>query len=351
MLGLGPGSSTLRPELQSIWQANLAGHIISLSTMREAIAAATADGPITVLDANSGRRLAQFPGHRNGSSQVAWRNAETLASAGCDGLVRIWNPQLGTEILALEAGADWVERVAWSPSGQYLACAAGRHLTIWDFNDPSHPHQRFAPQQSTIADIAWKPCRENSHENILASCGYNGLAFWSPTNPEPTRKFDWKGSMLALAWSPDGKYIATGNQDSTIQFWNIESAKELHMSGYRAKIREISWDCSSRFLATGGSATAVVWDCSGKGPAGSTPRLLDYHSSLLTQLAFQHNGSLLASGCNEGLLALWRAHGETLLATAHLGSAITQISWAPSNRRFVAGSASGMLTMIDATAV
>ena len=86
-------------------------------------------------------------------------------------------------------------------------------------------------------------------------------------------------------------------------------------------------------------------------PAGSTPRLLDFHSALLTQLAFQHNGSLLAAGCNEGLLSLWRAHNETLLATTHLGSAITQISWAPSNRRFAAATASGLLTMIDATAV
>jgi len=341
-----PGLKT-KPAIDTIWQANLMGHVISLQATREAVAAATADGPIVVLDANTGRRIAQLPGHRNGSSQIAWRNAETLASGGCDGLVRIWNPQLGTEVLTLEAGADWVERVAWSPSGEFLACAAGRHLKIWDFRNPSHSSQSFPTQQSTIADIAWMP----GHENILASCGYNGLAFWSPTNPEPTRKFDWKGSMLALAWSPDGKYIATGNQDSTIQFWNIKSAKELHMSGYRAKIRELSWDCTSRFLATGGSATAVVWDCSGKGPAGSTPRLLDFHSTLLTQLAFQHNGSLLASGCNEGLLALWRAHNETLLATTHLGSAITQVSWAPSSRRFAAGTAAGMIAMLDATTI
>jgi WD40 repeat protein len=336
-----------KPALHSLWQANLDGHIISLCTTRDSIAAAIADGPITVFDANSGKRIAQLTGHRNGSSQIAWRNSNTLASAGCDGLVRIWNPQLGTETLTLEAGADWVERVAWSPTGQYLACAAGRNLKIWNFEDPSHPTQSYPQQQSTIADIAWKP----GHESILASCGYNGLAFWSPNSPEPTRKFDWKGSMLALGWSPDGKYIATGNQDSTIQFWNIESAKELHMSGYRAKIRELSWDCTSRFLATGGSATAVVWDCSGKGPAGSTPRLLDFHAALLTQLAFQHQGSLLASGCNEGLLALWRVHNETLLATTHLGSAIAQISWAPSNRRFAAATASGLLAMIDATAL
>ena len=344
MLGLGSKSSTLRPALQSLWQANLAGHIISLTTTREAIAAAVADGPITVFDANSGKRLAQFPGHRNGTSQIAWRNAETLASAGCDGLVRIWN----SELLTLEAGAEWVERVAWSPSGRYLACAAGRNLKIWDFNDPTHPTQSYPQQQSTIADIAWKP----GHEDILASCGYNGLAFWSPTSPEPTRKFDWKGSMLALAWSPDGKYIATGNQDSTIQFCNLITGKELRMWGYRSKIRELAWSPDSRLLATGGSSTAVVWDCSGKGPANTKPQLLNYHGLLLSQLAFQRKGPILASACKEGLVALWRPSKlDSPLGTAHLGSAVTQLAWSPCDHFLAAATAEGDIALYPASQI
>ena len=43
------------------------------------------------------------------------------------------------------------------------------------------------------------------------------------------------------------------------------------MSGYSTKVRELSWHANSRFLATGGGPAVVVWDFSGKGPAGSKP--------------------------------------------------------------------------------
>jgi len=43
--------------------------------------------------------------------------------------------------------------------------------------------------------------------------------------------------MLARAWSPDGQYLCHGNQDATVHFWIVRSAKELQMWGYPTKIR------------------------------------------------------------------------------------------------------------------
>ncbi|MBY0375158.1 MAG: WD40 repeat domain-containing protein [Bryobacteraceae bacterium] len=351
MPGLAVRSSA-RPALDPHWETETGGHIISLrwSPGGTALAAATADGPILILDEDSGRPRVTVPGHHGGTVQVDWRpgpesQGGVLASAGCDGRVRLWHPHLGAEMMTLDAGAEWVERLAWSPTGEFLATAAGRKLRLWDFRDPAAPGKllhTYPDQQSTIADIAWKP----GSSNVLASCGYNGLAFWSPSKPDATRKFDWKGSTLTLTWSPDAKYIATGNQDSTIQFWYVDSGKELQMWGYRTKIRELAWDGRSRFLASGGSATGVVWDCSGKGPAGTKPHLLEYHSALLSQLTYQSEGAILASGCQEGLVAMWRPGKEKQpLATAHLGSAITQLAWTPSNKRLAAGTAAGLVAV------
>jgi hypothetical protein len=56
------------------------------------------------------------------------------------------------------------------------------------------------------------------------------------------------------------------------------------MSGYPTKIRELSWHANSRSLATAGGPSVVVWDFSGKGPAGSKPISLDHHKKFLTQL-------------------------------------------------------------------
>jgi WD40 repeat protein len=67
----------------------------------------------------------------------------------------------------------------------------------------------------------------------------------------PQRRFEWKGSILRLAWSPNGRFVATGDQDSTVHFWFEEDRRDLQMSGYPTKVREL-WNAASRYLATGG---------------------------------------------------------------------------------------------------
>lgn len=68
----------------------------------------------------------------------------------------------------------------------------------------------------------------------------------------------------------------------------------------------LAWDASSRYLATGGSDSVVVWDCSGKGPEGCKPATLQSHEDLISCLAFQPVGDILASGGRDGNLMLWR---------------------------------------------
>jgi WD40 repeat protein len=341
-------------EMETIWRGKIPGHVISLvwSPGGTNIAAAAVDGPIVILDSDTGKHRLQLNGHEGGTSQIAWHpNQPILASAGCDGQIRIWQASSPSQLASVEAGSAWVETLAWSNRGDYLATAAGKFLRIWDFRQgrPSKERMRcFPPQVSTIASIGWKP----GSADVLASCGYNGLSFWSPEAADPVRSFPWKGSMLTLAWSPDAKFIATGNQDSTIQFWNIATGKELQMWGYPSKITTLSWDCRSRYLASGGAATAVVWDCSGKGPANTKPINLDFHSALLSQLAFQPEGSILASGCKEGLVATWRpGKSEVPLATAQLGHGITSFAWSSSNNRLAVGTAAGEVHILRAPRV
>ena len=340
--------------LDSIWKSKIPGHVISMewSPGGTYIAAASADDLIVILEAETGKHIHTYEGHPGGTSQIAWHPREPLlASAGCDGHIRLWQIGSKSPIATVEGGAAWVESLAWSNRGDYLATSAGKFLRIWDFRKGSlvsSAMRAFSPQISTIASMGWKP----GPADVLASCGYNGLYFWSNDRSEPIQVFPWKGSMLTLVWSPDGKYIATGNQDSTIQFWNMATGKELRMWGYPSKITTLSWDCKSRYLASGGSATPVVWDCSGTGPANTRPITLDFHGTLLTQLAFQSEGSILASGCTEGMVATWRpGKTEVPLATAHLGNAVSRFAWSFSNNRLAVGTANGEVHLFKAPKV
>jgi WD40 repeat protein len=324
------------------WQAHVGDHVIALAWSPDGLtlAAAAVGGPITLCDGQTGRIRHVLPGHGFGTSALSWRpQGLLLASAGQDGKVRVWDAQGGREHLALDGGAAWVERVAWSPDGTLLASAAGRKVRLWD---PAGRMVREYPNHpSTVADIRWKP---GTHE--LASAAYGELTLWNPEKSEPIRVCKWKGSMLVLAWSPDGKYIATGDQDSTVHFWIVKTGEDLMMSGYPTKVRELAWDCTSRYLATGGGAVPCVWDVSGKGPAGTKPLQFEAHQDRVTGLAFQHAGPLLASAGADGLVALWQpGKSKRALTQAAHRAPIAQMGWSPDDRRLALGMESGTVAV------
>jgi WD40 repeat protein len=332
-----------RPRLSRQWTANLPDHVIDLAWSPDDrhVVAAAVNGPVAILDAGSGAVKHLLPGHSFGSTSVAWVDNGTVASAGQDGRVRLWDAE-GKERLSLDAGAKWVERIAVSPCATWLAAAAGKTVRLW--GRAGQLVRDYADHVSTVSDIVWRPGGKE-----LTSSAYGGVNVWSPDSDEPVRRFSWKGSVLRLAWSPDGKYLATGDQDSTVHFWINATGQDLQMFGYPMKVRELAWDKTSRFLATGGGSQVTVWDCSGKGPEDTTPLCLEAHDEAATvnALCFQRAGTLLASGADDGKVVLWQPEkGKRSLAQARLNAGVTHVAWSGEGR-LAAGSESGEVVVFE----
>jgi hypothetical protein len=337
MLGLAP-----RGRLTRRWQTVLGDHVIALrwSPAAPLLAAAEVSGPVHLLEAAGGSARQRLAGHGFGTTDLGWKgDGSLLASAGQDGKVRLWDPQSGGERQALAGGAAWVERLAWHPQDDLLASAAGRLLRLW--NGQGQPLREYPAQPSTIADLAWRPGTRE-----LTSAAYGVVAVWSPEATEPLKRFEWQGASLALAWSPDGKFLATGDQDSSVHYWIHQTGQDLRMSGYPVKVRELSWDATGRHLATGGGPVVTIWDCGGKGPEGTTPLQLEGHRRLVTTLAYQRDGPLLASGGGDGRLLLWQpGKYKKPLAESDLGSGVSQLAWSPDGRSLAVGCESGRVAV------
>jgi WD40 repeat protein len=330
------------PQFNRRWQGTIDDHVISMAWSPDGslIATASVSGPITIFDSNSGTIKLQMAGHGFGTTQVAWHpDSKRIASCGQDGRVRIWDAGSGKELASLEGGATWVERIAWQPKGNYLASGAGKKLRLW--NEKYELARSYPDQKSTVADIIW-----GLKGKELLSAGYGGVHFWNPDQDEAKQVFEWKGSILKLALAPDGKYLAGGAQDASVHFWVTKTGEELHMSGYPTKVRELSWDSDSRFLATGGGELVTVWDCSGKGPAGTKPQQFELHQVPISSVCFQHRGALLASGCPEGKVALWYPGGKSQpLGLSKLEEGITHLAWSPNDGRLAIGCDKGSVAV------
>lgn len=343
MSGLTRSSSQLSTVLRPRWRANIDDHVIDLAWSMDGawLAAASVSGPLTVWQARSGALHRTLSGHGFGTMSIAWRpDAFVLASAGQDGAVRLWDGASGQCRAELAGGAAWVNHVRWcpSPGGKRpprLAAAAGRAVRFWSAD--GQLEREYANHPGTVEDIQW-----HKRRNELAIAAYGVLILCNPDHPDDLRIFRWQGASLVVAWSPDGRYVATGDQDSTVHFWITATGEDLQMWGYPTKVRQLAWDVNSRYLATGGGADVTIWDCSGEGPADSQPVQLIAHVAPLSTLAYQARGALLASADEEGLVALWAPDQSLLpLYMVQLDAAVSRLAWAPDDRRLAIGCADG----------
>lgn len=343
-----PGVGSRTGELASLWRVESPGYVEALAYSPDGsyLAASSVEGPVTLCDARTGDGQRELAGHGFGTAAISWSpDGRTLATAGQDGAAKLWDAREGAELARLAGGSSWVSGVAHSPDGRYLATAAGRCLRLWKaVREGCELLWESEDHESTVTDVRWRP--GSSKEFAVAS--YGGLTLYRPASPEPARRFAWKGSTLTIGWSPNGKYIATGDQDSTVHFWIHATGRDLQMFGYPTKVRELSWNSTSRYLATGGGPLVTVWDCSGKGPEGTTPISLEAHEDFLADLAFQRKGSLLASCAGDGLVALWEpGANKRPVSAAALEAPATRLAWSPDDRRLAAGDEDGGVAVYE----
>lgn len=332
-------------EMRELWHHEGDEYIIDMawSPNGQTLAAVTVEGQVLVLlDANQRGQSLRLGSHALGATSLAWRfDSAQFATTGQDGLVKVWEPATSSPFRELPAGGKWAAKVAYRPGKRVLASAADKRLKIW--SDDGKPIYESDDHASTIADIGWNP-----DGSAVAVAAYNGVTLHVPGKQARPRKFEWKGSSLVLAWSPNSRFIVTGEQDSTVHFWHVKTGKDSQMWGFPTKVLEVAWHHRGERLVTGGSDTIVLWDCSGKGPEDRKPKMFEAHPAKITQLAFQYRGDLLASSDNDGFLFVWNPLKQKLPVAGQIfSSSISRLAWSPDDRLLAVGQQDGTITVLQ----
>ncbi|MFO7618171.1 MAG: Ig-like domain-containing protein [Thermoplasmata archaeon] len=260
----------------------------------------------------------------NGNSvAVAWKEERS------DNTIRVWNSTNGNLVREFSGHQGAVRSAEYSPNGTYIASGSEDHyVKIWNANTGA-----------LVRNIT-------EHE----------------------------GSVTAVNWSADGKLLATGSFDNDVILFNTADFsvnRTLNMTNgtYNKNfVNAISFSPDGNLVAvayngrydTGMSPpdgdprhpfNVTVWNLSAPPSSNSWTRHRDIgggHTGSVTDAAFSHNGTYLATGSKDSTVKVWDAATGAKLKDIALGP-VHSVAWSPDDRYIAAGLGNGTIVLVNMT--
>jgi WD40 repeat protein len=256
-----------------------------------------------------------------------------ILTGGDDGRVVETNADGESKEVAADPKQRWIDQLALAGDGSF-AYSAGKTA----FVQPKKGDTRSMEAPSTVAGLAFAPKGFR-----LAVAHYNGVSLWFPNSQAAAEKLEWKGSHLAVGFSPDGRFIVTAMQEATLHGWRVADGKHMRMSGYSARVRSFNWSGDGAYLATSGSEQLILWPFDGKdGPMGKQPMMLAPMQARVSMVACHPKQPVVATGYADGMVLLVRAQdGAEVVARRPGGAPVTALAWDHASERLGFGTEDG----------
>jgi WD40 repeat protein len=274
-------------------------------------------------------------------SLIADPTGDGFVSGGDDGrLLRIATD--GSLIELANQKGKWIDKLAAHTGNGAIAASVGKMALVID---QAGQVREFGPNPSTVTAVDF-----SKDGGRIACSHYGGITVWSIGQVTlPPRRFAWQGSHVALKWSTDGKFIATGTQENDIHVWRIAQATDMRMQGYPAKVKSLSWSADARWLYTSSQPVFTAWSFAGKGPEGKPPvQFGDEGAGLFTVVAAHPAAEFVAGGYDSGELQLGDIKSKrSVVLRMSDGSPVTCLAWSPDGFQLACGNEKGDLLTID----
>ncbi|QDV38805.1 WD40 repeat domain-containing serine/threonine protein kinase [Tautonia plasticadhaerens] len=281
----------------------------------------------------------------------------TLASAGADGTVRLWDPVGRRELDRLRPDCPDVAALAYAPDGSTLASAGIHHeVTLWDA-ESGRPLRSLKGHTDSIYALAYSP-----DGRTIASAGADTtVRLWDPERssqprtliePGPASFFD---RPFALDFSRDGLRVAAGFEDATVLVWGLPDAdRRLEFATVGPGDPRLGWSIYSLAFSPDG-LTLAVGDPDHRvtlrdAGTGALLRVLGTHDDTIKDLAFSPDGRSVASASNDGRLTLWDLEaGAARFTYEGQDLGVLDLDFSPDGRSIASASNNQTVAILDAS--
>lgn len=298
-----PETAKLRKELEDLMN--------KIKEEQKKVADVTfADACSSVADAPKVRLVTRknLKGHINKVNSVHYSGDNRHAVTGSlDGKLIIWDTWTGNKIQVIPLRSSWVMSVAFSPSGNFVACGGMDNMcTVYDVNNRDATGAAKITRELMGYEGFLSSCRFVDDNHLITGSGDMKITHWDLEKNAKILDFEGhNGDVVSMSLAPDMNTYVTGSVDQSCKLWDTRSkdCKQVFF-GHTADVNCVCFHPSGQAFGTGSEdKTSRLYDLrSDQQVAQYTP---PNGNSGFTSCALSSSGRFIMCGSDDNSVHIW----------------------------------------------
>ena len=256
------------------------------------------------------------------------QGGKRFATGGWNGMARIWDRESGEVLQTLQHGGEYVNAVAFSPDGRFLATGsndAEGYIQVWDIATGQRVKVITGHEDEVLSLVYSK-----DGSRLLSSSYDKTARLWDTATGKEVRQFSghtwW---VWSAAFSSDEKQVVTAGHDGTAIVWDVDSSKRTpSFTGHQGPVFSAAFSPDGKQVVSAGyDRRVLVWSphevqpfdfkslTAGAAVAPAHFRTFEGHTDAVRSVSFSPDGSLLLSSSQDNTVRVWDFAGGQMLKT------------------------------------